>query len=111
MAAVPAAVTLVVIRGRLGAAGARFWSPFGLGLFALTLVAIGAIAWASAISEAEIVACSAEPAGTRVGCEDAGLLVVMVGSAAILSLLIYTLVGVGAHWVLRRRAVRAEASS
>ncbi len=111
MAAVPAVLALVVIRGRLGALGARFWSPFGLGLFALSLLAIGAIAWASNISEADMVACSAEPVGTRVGCEDAGLLVVVVGSAAILSVVIYMIGGIGAHWLLRRRAARGEASS
>jgi hypothetical protein len=31
MAAAPAVLALVVIRGRLAASGARFWSPFGVG--------------------------------------------------------------------------------
>lgn len=111
MAVVPAVIVLFVIRGRLAARGVRFWSPFGLGLFALSLVAIGAIAWASAVSEADITACAAEPVGTRVDCEDAGLLVVVVGVTAILSLAIYMIGGLGAHAVLRRRAARNDSGA
>lgn len=110
-AALPAVLALLFIRGKLAERGAKFWSPFGLGLFALSLVAIGAIAWASAASEADITACATETAATQVDCEDAGLLVVVAGVTAILSLAIYLVGGVGAHAILRRRAKRDDAAT
>lgn len=102
-ALLPAALILFLIRGRMGGTWSRFWPFYGLGMAGLFALCVVVLSWASAEVSASIAACQAEPVGTRVGCEDDQLIIVVFGVFCLVSLVIYMIGGLAAHMWLRAK--------
>lgn len=105
-ALLPAALALFLIRNRMGGTWSAFWPFYGLGMAGLFALCVVVLSWASGEVSASIAACQAEAAadpGSRVGCEDDQLMIVVFGFFCLLSLVIYMVGGLAAHAWLRTR--------
>ncbi len=107
MGAAPAGVALFAIRKHLGGASPKFWTAVAAGLGVLGVLVFIAI-WVSVMTvEQDIVTCQAQPAGERVECEEAGLLVAIVAIAGAFAVMIYLAAATGLRFWLKRRAAAA----
>jgi hypothetical protein len=96
-----AVVALVLLRKSLAGNGPRFWLGMGTGLGVLTLAIMGAAVWAVERTEREFAHCRAAPTAT--GCEDANMLMVMVGLASLVSVIVFFIGGFAVRLMTRRK--------
>lgn len=82
-ALLPALVALIGLRRGLKSRGPRFWRAASIGLLCLGVLAILALWGAVAFAEKEIATCQAAGGLNAMDCEDAGLLVGLVGLPAL----------------------------
>jgi len=106
MGAAPAGVALFLIRGQLAGPPSKFWAATGAALAVLGVLIFLSIWWATMSVEADILECRSAPPGTRVECEDAGLLIAVVAIAGAFAVIIYLAGALGLRFWLRGRARR-----
>ena len=108
LAFVPALLALAAVWRWLGGEWGRFLPAYGLGALGLIGISAAVLLWTHSLIERDIAECEAAPVGTTVGCEDAGLLIVIVGFPCVVTLLLFLLAAPLAHFakrqVLRRGA-------
>ncbi|MEZ5936887.1 MAG: hypothetical protein R3C52_01550 [Hyphomonadaceae bacterium] len=74
---------------------ARFWRGAALGLFALTVLAVAALAWATQAAAAHLGACPGLAGdGPSRDCGEIMLLIPTVGVLGIFALLVYFIAGI-----------------